>query len=548
MISLPEVILASTISWIGWKALKGFVLASSLDNLPGPPSTSIFHGNIGDLLSYDGWNYHRHILATYGRAQKISGTLGSRVFLTCDPKALHHILVKDSQFYEMSTGRNKAYMGEGLVGVSGEQHRKQRKLMTAVFSTKHVREMIPLFYEVTDRLCSTLKSKLHDGPQEVDIHNWLTRTALELIGQCGMDCSFDSLSGEGTHHPCAKAIKQFLPLASGSFGFVLNPLFPYINNWNFPRLKRFIVEHIPLDRVQKLKHVVDVIYNNSREIIEKKKSALASNDEAVAAEMMEKKDIITTLMRANLEADEDNRLTDEEVCGQVSYVIQTFIFAATDTTSSALARVFHILSMDTVAQDKLRKEIREAQRNGQLTYDQLVSLPYLDAVCRETLRLFPPVNLPSVRIAGRDSMVPLSKPIIGKNGKEIREIMIPKGTNIMVSVTGSNTDPDIWGVDALEWKPERWLSALPKSLEEARLPGVFSHMMTFLGGSRGCIGLNFSQLEMKVIMAALLSSFKFEVAPKHKITWKMTGISAPYVEQFEGTHQALPVLMSLVSD
>ncbi|KAF7771573.1 hypothetical protein Agabi119p4_5884 [Agaricus bisporus var. burnettii] len=546
MISFLEVILVSAISWIGWEALKRFVLTSSLDNLPGPPSTSIFHGNIRDLLSYDGWDYQRHILDTYGRAQKLAGTLGSRVFLTHDPKALYHILVKDQQFYEPIgfTGRNKVYLGEGLLGVLGEQHKKQRKLMNPVFSIKHMRELIPLFYEVTERLCSTLKTQLHNGRQVVDMHGWLTRTALELIGQSGMDCSFDSLGGEGYHHPCAKAIKQFLPLASGSFGFVLNPFFPYVNNWNFPRLKRFIVEHTPFERVQNLKHVVDVMYNNSRGIIEKKKSALESNDKAVAAEMMDKKDIITILMRANLEAGKDNRLTDEEVCGQVS----TFIFAAMDTTSSALARVFQILSTEMDAQDRLRKEIRDAQRDGQLTYDQLVSLPYLDAVCRETLRLFPPVNYPGVRIAIRDAVVPLSKPIIGKNGEEIREIIIPKGTNIMIPITGSNTDPDLWGADALEWKPERWLSALPKPLEEARLPGIYSHLMTFLGGSRACIGFKFSQLEMKVVMAVLLSSFKFEVAPEHKIIWKMTGVSAPYVEQVDGTHQALPILMSLVSD
>jgi hypothetical protein len=85
--------------------------------------------------------------------------------------------------------------------------------------------------------------------------------------------------------------------------------------------------------VQSLKNVVDVMHNTSRQIIEKKKGALASNDKAVIAEMMEKKDIITILskssnpgffvstdalsVRANFEADEENRLRDEEVYGQV---------------------------------------------------------------------------------------------------------------------------------------------------------------------------------------------------------------------------------------
>jgi hypothetical protein len=62
-----------------------------------------------------------------------------------------------------------------------------------------------------------------------------------------------------------------------------------------------------------------------------------------------------------------------------------------DTTSNALARIIWLLSQNIDVQDKLRKEIREAhQRCGgdRLGYDELISLPFLDAVCRETLRLY----------------------------------------------------------------------------------------------------------------------------------------------------------------
>lgn len=65
-----------------------------------------------------------------------------------------------------------------------------------------------------------------------------------------------------------------------------------------------------------------------------------------------------------------------------------------DTTSSALARTLWLLSEHPGVQEKMRDEIREAQKNGELSYDQLVSLPYLDAVCRETLRVCVPIFLP----------------------------------------------------------------------------------------------------------------------------------------------------------
>lgn len=68
---------------------------------------------------------------------------------------------------------------------------------------------------------------------------------------------------------------------------------------------------------------------------------------------------------------------------------RTLMFAAMDTTSTALARLLHLLSINPEVQENLRKEIREAREaeGSDLPYDRIVSLPYLDAICRETLRL-----------------------------------------------------------------------------------------------------------------------------------------------------------------
>ena len=60
-----------------------------------------------------------------------------------------------------------------------------------------------------------------------------------------------------------------------------------------------------------------------------------------------------------------------------------------DTTSSALSRTLSQLVQHPAVQERLREEIRAAKKDSDvLTYDQLDSLPFLDAVCRETLRLF----------------------------------------------------------------------------------------------------------------------------------------------------------------
>ena len=66
---------------------------------------------------------------------------------------------------------------------------------------------------------------------------------------------------------------------------------------------------------------------------------------------------------------------------------RTLLFAATDTTSNALARTLHVLSQRPDVQKKLREEILDARDGNDLPYDVLDTLPYLDAVCKEVLRV-----------------------------------------------------------------------------------------------------------------------------------------------------------------
>ena len=76
--------------------------------------------------------------------------------------------------------------------------------------------------------------------------------------------------------------------------------------------------------------------------------------------------------------------------GYVSYSSSTLIFAGMDTTSNALSRILYLLATHPEVQDKLRQELAEAREdNGgeDVAYDKLVLLPYMDAICRETMRL-----------------------------------------------------------------------------------------------------------------------------------------------------------------
>ena len=79
----------------------------------------------------------------------------------------------------------------------------------------------------------------------------------------------------------------------------------------------------------------------------------------------------------------------------------------------------------------------------------------------------------------QDVVLPLGTPITGVDGTEISKITIPRNTGIIVSIIAVNRDPGIWGPDVMEWKPERWLSTLPASVTDARIPGIYSNTYVF---------------------------------------------------------------------
>lgn len=177
-----------------------------------------------------------------------------------------------------------------------------------------------------------------------------------------------------------------------------------------------------------------------------------------------------------------------------------------DPTSNALSRTLYILAQHPEAQEKLRAEIIEARGSSDadnglnIDYDDLIKLPYLDAVCRETLRLYAPVILVGRRYvldlvsrlihrtfltrmhslttcsAARDVTLPLHTPVRGRDGSIMNEVPVVRGTQVLLHLQASNTNKALWGEDSKEWLPERWLGPLPAELEEARIPGVYSQL------------------------------------------------------------------------
>ncbi|KAI0786740.1 cytochrome P450 [Abortiporus biennis] len=539
------------LTWVVWRLSRRYTMKSPLDNIPGPRPTSMIFGNLKDMDdSVTMWKLQEDLMTKWNGVVKLKGFLNENMLYVFDPVAAYNVLLRDHYVYEsphFARSWSKILFGDGVFAVTGSQHKAQRKMMNPLFSIAQLRSITPTFQNVARKLCAAITTQVQSrrtDSGEIDVLDWLSRAALELIGQGGLGYSFDQLV-EGKPNELGDAIKNIAPSLSGgllSYGDVISTLDVFGDSSSF---KLRLLDSIPFTQVKQLVSCIRTIHDGCQNIYEEKKAALMAGEDAVVHQVGEGKDIMSVLLKANLEAVEQDRLSENEVIGQMC----SLVFAASDTTSSALARTLYILAQHQDVQDKLREEILKASNNSgaeNLSYDEIVDLPYLDTICRETLRLYPPVGL-IFKETNEDTILPFSKPIVGIDGSLISEIPVPKGTKVFVGITASNRTPELWGEDALEWKPERWLSTLPRQVLDAKIPGVYANLLTFSGGGRACIGFKFSQLEMKVILSTLIESFRFKPSKNHsEIYWNATRIVTPSIGP--GNSPTMPMEVTLIKD
>ncbi|PCH34456.1 cytochrome P450, partial [Wolfiporia cocos MD-104 SS10] len=470
-------------------------------------------------------SFQREVALNYGPVARLYGPLrviGPIMYIS-DPTALHNILIKEERVFQETKAfmeLNNLIFGRGLVSTLGEHHRKQRRILNPVFSVNHMRHLLPLFYNIIYKLRDGIAAEISDGPREVDVLGWNSRAALELIGQGGLGYSFDPLT-EKVPNEFGDVLKTILPSVQSLD--VLRRFIPLFTGLGPAWLRRAMLNMVPSKRVQRVKNLIDAIDVRSKEIYESKKAAMRGGDEEVMKQIGAGKDIMSVLMKANMAASDADRMPENEVIAQMAGLI----FAATDTTSNTLARILELLAVHPDIQEQLREELLSSGAAEGLSYDELNKLPLLDGVCRETARLYPAVTS-ITRVATQDAMVPLGEPVVGLDGTVMRELHIPKGVEVVIGTLGCNAKKSLWGEDTLVWKPHRWMSPLPTAVSNAPIPGVYSNIMTFLGGKRACLGFKFSEMEMKVVLSVLVSKFTFELSDK-PVQWNVGTVWYPTV-------------------
>lgn len=173
-----------------------------------------------------------------------------------------------------------------------------------------------------------------------------------------------------------------------------------------------------------------------------------------------------------------------------------------ETTASALTWACYLLTKHPDIQEKLRQEVKDAlpvdvENNTEVDLAGILEqLPYLNGIMHETLRLYPTVPM-TMRQALRDT--------------HIGNQFIPEGTDIIVSIWYINRSPVIWGPDAAEFRPERWINDDGKPNQHGGASSNYN-FITFLQGPRSCIGQGFAKAEMRCLLANMVRSFEWTLA------------------------------------
>ncbi|CAE6461075.1 unnamed protein product [Rhizoctonia solani] len=313
---------------LGGYTLRYLITPSHYPNIDGPPNKNVAFGHLFNIFSAEGIPFHDELHDKYGPVCKVHGMFGKENLFVSDPSFLHEVLVRgadvafcQSQFMQ---DFNQMTFGPGLISTKGDVHKAQREMLNPVFTAKHMKSLIPIF----DAIAHTMKQLIVEdiggmSGKELDMLQWCNATALELIGQAGLGHRFGVL--EGAESEYSSAIKHLMPAFIGVRPLqAFFPLFKYLRP---TALQRKLADWAPFPYVRKLKEIIDVQDEQARTILQRKKDQLESEADDPTDDHL---DIMSILLKANMEADVKDRLPEDQILGQIN----TFILAGHETTRS----------------------------------------------------------------------------------------------------------------------------------------------------------------------------------------------------------------------
>ncbi|KAL6597390.1 hypothetical protein ACP70R_046830 [Stipagrostis hirtigluma subsp. patula] len=359
----------------------------------------------------------------------------------------------------------KALFGGGLFTVNGDEWAYQRKIVAPEFFMDKIKGMIQLIEDSTFPLLQAWESMIDNGggSSEIVVDDYLRNMSRDVIAKACFGSSF----AKGEDIFCK--LRQIQKALSGQDALMgLSALWKYLPT----KINR---------EIRKLDGEVRLMI---MDVVKEHKNSQGDN-----------------LLRAIIDGAHDGR-NNRDATGTADaedFIIancKTIYFAGHETTAVTAIWCLMFLATHTEWQERARAEALEVcQGTTTLDVNVLHRLRILTMVIQETLRFYPPAwmmmreALTDIRIGGLD---------------------VPRGTIIQVARSMLHLDKDAWGPDAGEFRPDRFANGVAAACKPAHMYTPFGH------GPRTCIGQNLAMMELKVVLARLLSRFAFLPSPRYR--------------------------------
>ncbi|KAI9318806.1 cytochrome P450 [Dichotomocladium elegans] len=467
--------------YVGGFALAGITLLAAIYH-----DRAVFDEVRQDVKTQSGWPLVGNLPALLQWKDKLHDFLQENFthMATIDPQNVEHVLktkfdnyIKGPEFH----GAMNDLFGNGIFNANGEEWKYQRKTASHIFNVKNFRDQFTdVFVHEIEYMSKQIWDTAAANQEVVDFHDVMFKFTLDSFILLGFGVNLNAL-GSKSKVPFAAAFDE---AQKTTFQRFVNPIWPVTE-----RLQKLMAPWRP--GMQDHLNVVDTF---ARQVIEKRREEIA------AGEM--KADLLSRFLNAcNAHGEPLNN-------DELRDIVLNFVIAGRDTTAQALSWTFYMLMCHPRIEHKLLHEINShiddsVLHDSPALFERIKNMKYAHAVFYEVLRLYPSVPLNQKFALGDD---------IWPDGTHIR-----KGDYILWSPWSQGRSQDVWGSDAKEFRPERWITSDGDLRRESQ-----GQWPAFHAGPRVCLGQHLATLEALVAIIFLLKKYKFSLVSGQDITYQIS--------------------------
>lgn len=425
--------------------------------------------------------YFRNIYNTYKNVPLVGLFIQTEpVLMINDPELIKDVLITDSAAFT-TRGFHRSATAEPadnhIFYVKTDKAQPVRTKVTPIFTPSKLRNMVPLLLQRSKIFKDWLDTLLSQNKQ-INYSNVAEQYTADLCATCLFGYDIQAFEGNGIKfleyirqknyaHNWKTIIKDTLP------SIVLNnKLYDLIGYYLFNNAKDMQCFTEFATNIDTYRKKNDIVRHDITDVL----LGVKEN-----GKLTEKADVIDRSTAANMYA---------------------FFFAGFETSSVTITNTMYELALNQSIQNKLREEIKNVRETNnrknpeELTYDDINTMTYLDAVFKESLRKYPVADLLRRRSTSTYTF---------RNS----EITIPENVLIGIPVCGIHFDPEIYPSPEV-YDPERFIGDAVKSRHSM-------HYFPFGYGARNCVGERYGILQTKVAFITIVENYKIDACENTKM-------------------------------